>query len=94
MNGFELLGTVGEVFSGVLAIEDVEDVVFDCRGDGGWFVAIDCDSLVDLLKRQAVTIEFTVGDEVWITCKDRLDLFVQVSQNFVIPKVLIAGLEP
>lgn len=93
LNGLKLLGAVREIFGGVLTIEKVEDVVFDCRGDGGWLVAINCNSLVNFLERKSVTIEFTICDEIGEASEDRLDLFVQMCENFVVPKVLIAGLE-
>jgi hypothetical protein len=39
-------------------------------------------------------IEFSISNKVRISLEDRLDLFVQMSEDFVVPQVLIAGLEP
>ena len=47
----KLFSAVGEILGGVFKIEDVEDVVFDCGGGGGGFVAVDSNGLVNLLKR-------------------------------------------
>ena len=93
LDSFELLRAMREIFSGVLGVENVEDVVFDCGRDRCWFVTIDRNSLVNFLERKSVTIEFTICDEAGEASEDRLDLFVQMSEDFVIPKVLIAGLE-
>ena len=40
-----------------------------------------------------MTIEFTVCDEVWVSGKDWLDLCVEMSEDFVVPKMFVSGLK-
>ena len=40
-----------------------------------------------------MTIEFAICDEVWKSGKDWLDLRVEMSEDFVVPKMLVAGLK-
>lgn len=40
-----------------------------------------------------MTIEFTVCDKVWKSGKDWLDLRVEMSEDFVVPKMFVAGLK-
>ena len=47
----ELSRTILKILGDVFKIEEVEDVVFDCGGDGSGFVTIDSNGLVNLLKR-------------------------------------------